>query len=523
MESKTFPIGIQSFREIREHGLYYVDKTGYANLLSREGKHYFLSRPRRFGKSLFVSMLKELFKGNRKLFEGLAIYDVWDWSTSYPVIRLDFNGDDFSNPEHLEEHTSDLIEEAEEEYGIDPPAASHRASRRLSRLIRELYKKTNKQVVVLVDEYDKPILDTLHIRDVAKLNQRYLRGLYSNIKLREDEIRFSFLTGVGRFSRVSWFSGLNNLKDITLIPEFSEICGYTESDIDSVFASELQGLDREKIREWYNGYNWLGEEKVYNPYDILYLLEQRAFEPWWFESGSSEFLVETLKRHDVMSVNLDQMQARGSLLGSFDIDNVAPETLLFQSGYLTIVETARIAERTSYKLDYPNREVRQCLNELLLEVMLPGSFNGLLDQGDHLGSLLRKFDVKGMKELFQSVFASIPYQWHTPANIAKYEAYVASTFYSFFMGAGLSVRAEEFTNRGRIDLVVTGPSYVYLFEFKMVEKEASGDALEQIRDRDYAQKYRGFGKPVYLVGVEFSRTERNIVGFDVARDRKTDQ
>lgn len=216
-----------------------------------------------------------------------------------------------------------------------------------------------------------------------------------------------------------------------------------------------------------------------------------------------------------MSVKLDYMRARSSLLGSFEIDNVAAETLLFQAGYLTIAEIVKVAGRTGYKLGYPNREVRQCLNELLLDVMLPDSSQDLLNQSDHLQSMLSECDVQGMKSLFQSVPAGIPYQWHAPASIAKYETYVANPFYSYFMGAGLNVRAEDFTNRGRIDLAVTGPSYAYLFEFKVVDEVASGAALEQMRDRDYAQKYRGFGKPVYLAGVEFSSKERNIVGFEV--------
>ncbi len=477
-----------------------------------------MSRPRRFGKSMFVSMLKELFEGNRKLFEGLAIHDSWDWSKQYPVIRLDFNGSNFSQPGSVEEHAIDLVEEAENEYGMPPTGTGRSASVRLSNLIIKLRKATGQGVVILVDEYDKPILDTLHKTKIAEDNREGLKGLYSVVKRREDEIKFSFFTGVSRFSRASLFSGLNNLKDITLDPNYSAICGYTEADLDRVFASDLDGLDRGKIREWYNGYNWLGDESVYNPYDILYLLEYRKFKYWWYDSGTPEFLVETLKRHDVRSIKLGNMEAEDNLLGSFDVDNIVPVTLLFLAGYLTIADVVESDNPDSYMLGYPNREVRQCLNKLMLSIMLPDSSQSLLQQSNHPHGKLSACDVEGLKSLFQSIFAGIPYQWHTSADITKYESFVASSFYSYFMGTGLDTRAEDFTNRGRIDMTVTGPSYVYLFEFKVVEEEPSGEALKQMKEMDYAQKYRGLGKPVYLAGVEFSKWKRNIVSFKVEPD-----
>ncbi len=362
MDNGSFPIGVHSFRKIREEGHYYVDKTGFANRLIRKGKHYFLSRPRRFGKSMFVSMLQELFEGNRSLFEGLAIHDGWDWSTKHPVIRLDFNGEEFEVPGHLEEHAIGQIKDAEQGNEIDPPEKDVRAPRRLSNLIRALHKKTGKRAVILVDEYDKPILDALDMPKIARANFKNLCGLYSTIKLREDEIKFSFFTGVTKLSREGKSLIPNSLRDITINPNYSAICGYTESDLDCVFASELDGLDRGKIREWYNGYNWLGEEKVYSPYDILYLLKRRKFKPWWFDSGDSEFLIRNLRKHDLMPVTLSKMQDRRSMLESFDINNIAPEAMLFQFGYQTIAEAIKIAGLKKYKMDYPNHIVRQCLN-----------------------------------------------------------------------------------------------------------------------------------------------------------------
>lgn len=469
---------------------------------------------------MFISMLKELFEGNRNLFEGLAVYSDWDWSTAYPVIRLDFNGGVYTKPGNVEEHAIALVEEAEKKYEVFPAGTSRPASERLSNLIIELQKATGQRVAILVDEYDKPILDALHKPKIAKKNRDYLRGLYSVVKWREDEIKFSFFTGVSRFSKVSLFSGINNLKDITINPAYSSICGYTESDLDTVFSSELDGLDREKIRDWYNGYCWLGEDKVYNPHDILYLLETREFMPWWFRTGSTKYLIDTMKKHEVMSLNLDRIQAHSDLLESFNIDNVAPETLLFQAGYLTIVERIYDEEGGDayYKLDYPTREVRQNLNRLLFKSILGRMSEEFMKKRKSLRRLLQDCDVKGMKEMFQSLLAGIPYQWHSRGKIVKYEAYVASVFYSYFTGTGLRVQAEDFTNRGRIDLVVTGPAYVYLFEFKVVNGKPSGTALRQILDKGYAQMYRGSGMPVYLVGVEFSSEERNIVGFEVVED-----
>ncbi len=261
MDKRVLPIGIQSFRNIRESHCYYVDKTGYALRLFREGTHFFLSRPRRFGKSLFVDTLKHLVEGDQGLFVGLEAYDHWDWAVRYPVVRLDFAGLNATLPGALEEHVQEQLAEIESDANIQPHRSS--ASWRLRHLIRTLHSETGQPVCVLVDEYDKPILDALEHPDLARANRDYLRGLYGMIKSCDQHIRFVFLTGVSKFSKVSLFSGLNNLNDITLDQRYAAICGYTEEDLDKVFTPHLQGLDREQIRDWYNGYNW-GAESVYN-------------------------------------------------------------------------------------------------------------------------------------------------------------------------------------------------------------------------------------------------------------------
>ena len=251
---RKLPIGIQTFREIREDRCYYVDKTAYAKRLAEEGKQYFLSRPRRFGKSLFLDTLKELFEGNEALFRGLYVHDKWDWSVRHPVLRLSFGGGHFKQPGYLEEDVTDQLEVLEERTGARP-RPTRPPPVRFRRLIEASSERAGQRAVVLVDEYDKPILDALDVPDIARANRDFLRGLYGTVKDCDAHIRFSFFTGVSKFSRVSLFSGLNNLEDITLAPAYSAVCGYTEAELDAVFAPELPGLDRDRIRRWYDGYD----------------------------------------------------------------------------------------------------------------------------------------------------------------------------------------------------------------------------------------------------------------------------
>ena len=512
---RRLPIGIQTFREVREDGCYYVDKTGYIGTLLEGGKHYFLSRPRRFGKSLFLDTLKELFEGSEELFEGLAVHaGGWDWSARHPVVRLDFSSGSFGSVDDLHAEVADQLDVVAADAGIE--LAGRTAPIRFRQLIRELHRRTRQRVVVLVDEYDKPVLDVLEDADCARANRDYLRGLYSTLKFADAQIRFSFITGVSKFSKVSLFSGLNNLTDITLDAEFSGICGYTEGDLDTVFAPELPGLDRERIREWYNGYSWLGKEKVYNPFDILLLFRKREFEAHWLETGTPTFLVDTLFRRRVRSVDLDGMLASDKLLSTFDVDRIAPEALLFQTGYLTILGRERRAGETFYRLGYPNREVRQGLNRSLLDGMVDDPSRREA-QSARLYDLLEADDIDGLRDLLHAFYASIPHQWYTNNDIAEYEGFYASVFYSYFAALGLDVVVEESTSRGRLDMAVRFEGrVVYVFEFKVVEQAGEGTAMAQLVERRYADKYRAPGVRVHLVGVEFSTESRNVVAFEHA-------
>ena len=512
MRRLKLPIGIQTFREVREDGAYYVDKTPFVECLLRTGKHYFLSRPRRFGKSLFLDTLKELFESSEELFRGLAIHaSGWDWSARHPVVRLDFSSGSFASVDDLRAEVEDQLDVVATDAGIE--LAGRTAPIRFRRLIRELYERTGERVVVLVDEYDKPILDALEDAELARANRNYLRGLYSTLKFSDAHIRFSFITGVSKFSKVSLFSGLNNLLDITLDPDYSAICGYTEADLDTVFAPELPGLDRQAIRDWYNGYSWLGEERVYNPFDILLLFRSREFRAHWLETGTPTFLVDTLFRRRVRSVDLDGMLPSGELLSTFDVDEIAPEALLFQTGYLTILREEPRGGEMFYRLGYPNREVRQGLNRSLLDRMV-GDPSRRAAHSARLYDLLEADDLDGLRELFHAFYASIPHQWYANNDIAEYEGFYASVFYSYFAGLGLEVTVEESTNRGRLDMAVRFEDRVYVFEFKVVEQAGGGAAMAQLVERGYAEKYRAPGVRVRLVAVEFSSASRNVTAFE---------
>ena len=512
MNKRRLPIGIQTFRKIREETCYYVDKTAYIRRLLDEGTHYFLSRPRRFGKSLFLDTLKELFEGSEELFEGLYIHDRWDWSVRHPVVRLSFGSGNSSEPGVLHKEVMAQLDALEEETGVE--SRYDTASVRFRHLMQRLHRQSGQRVAVLIDEYDKPILDALDTPDVARANRDFLRGLYAVIKDSDAHVRFTFITGVSKFSKVSLFSGLNNLKDITLDPRYSALCGYTEADLDHVFGPELPGLDREQIRDWYNGYSWRGDEKVYNPFDLLLLFDSREFKAHWFETGSPSFLVETLFERRLSSLALEEMIGTDDLLSKFDVGDIGTEALLFQTGYLTIAEERKLGGKTLYRLGYPNQEVKQSLNEHLLRAMGPDpSRQGLHDI--QLYELLAAHDFAELETLFRAFFASIPYEWHTNNDIANYEGYYASVFYSWFAALGLDTRVEDSSSHGRLDMAVLFNGSVYLFEFKVVELASAGAAMAQLKERRYADKYRALGQPIHLIGVEFSKDERNIATLDV--------
>jgi hypothetical protein len=514
MTRKRLPIGIQTFRKIRESDCYYVDKTGFALHLLEQGSHYFLSRPRRFGKSLFLDTLAELFAGDEALFEGLAAHPHWDWGRRFPVVRLSFAEGVLRDRAELDESIDKLLRLNAERLDVALPDEPGVAIR-FSELLRLAHARHGERVVVLVDEYDKPILDNLADADTARAMRDGLRNLYSVIKGADADIRFAFLTGVSKFSKVSLFSGLNNLRDITVSREYSAICGYTETDLEQTFAPEIGELDRAQIRAWYNGYNWTGEA-VYNPFDVLLLFQERQFRPWWFETATPTFLVDLLLKRGVFIPRLGRLLASDALLSAFDVDHIATEALLFQTGYLTIDAVRQLGALIEYRLRWPNIEVQASLTGALLESLAPVPQDPAL-RPSRLYELLLANDFDGMHTLFRAFYDSIPGEWYTKNDIAKYEGYYASIFYTYFAALGLDITPEDSSNAGRLDMTLRFNGEVYLFEFKVVELSPAGRALQQIKDRGYADKHRASGVPIHLIGVEFSRKERTVVGFEVER------
>ncbi len=514
MTRQRLPIGIQDFRTIRDQGYYYADKTPLVRDLVDEGRHYFLSRPRRFGKSLLLDTLASLFEGQESLFRGLAIHPHWDWSSPHPVVRLSFDGK-YNQPGEIEGDIIEQLEGVECEYDLAPARASDTGPTRLRNLLRRLHSTTGRQVVVLVDEYDKPILDVLHDPDLATANREYLRGFYGIVKDSARHVRFVFVTGVSMFSKGSLFSGLNNLKDISLDPRFATLCGYREEDLDRVFGPEMAGLDRELIRTWYNGYHWRGGERVYNPYDVLLLLDTREFQPYWFETGSPNFLFRMLMEKSISPMEIEGRLTDRALVSKFDVGNVDVEALLFQTGYLTIAEERSDDFDTLYSLDYPNLEVRLSLNRGLL-TSLGQRRAEQLERGRKLCALLKANDFAGFGETFRAWVSGIPYLWHAKGDLARYEAWYASLLYMGLHAVGADLRVEETSSRGRADMVLRHGGQVFVLEFKMAEGEDGSEAaldaaMAQMRGRGYADKYRGGAEPVHLIGVASGREARNLL------------
>ncbi|GHU07263.1 ATPase AAA [Betaproteobacteria bacterium] len=512
MTRKKLPIGIQTFAKIREDSYYYVDKTVFALKMIEEGTAYFLSRPRRFGKSLFLDTLAELFAGNEPLFRGLYCHDKWDWNSKYPVIRISFGaGISSGQGVALAERIREILKANALRLELTLDEAS--IAGQFSQLILQAEAKFGQRVVVLVDEYDKPILDNLTKPDFAREMRDGLRDLYSVIKDQDAHIKFAFLTGVSKFSKVNIFSGLNNLADITLSPDFSSICGYTDTDVDRVFAPELAGLDRDEIRHWYNGYNWRGDA-VYNPFDLLLLFKEREFRSFWFETGTPTFLVDILTERQVYLPALLKTESSSALISAFEVGDISTEALMFQSGYLTIAREKNLGGNIMFTLGYPNREVRGALTGNILGRWVTNPQKAV-QSSFALYEALEINDFARIQEIFFSLYASIPHDWFRKNNIDQFEGYYASVFYASFAALGLEIIPEDVSNQGKLDMAIKFNGQVYLFEFKVVEDAAEGKALSQIKEKKYADKYRALNQPIHLIGVEFSKKGRNVVGFEV--------
>ncbi len=512
------PIGIQNLRQIIEDSCAYVDKTSFIPKLISGGKYYFLSRPRRFGKSLFLDTLKEVFEGNEDLFHNLYIHDKWDWSRRHPVIRIDFAGGVLRNRAELDGTIHDLLKENQQRLGVH--CESSRISGCFKELIRQAHKKYGERVVILVDEYDKPILDNIEHPAVTAEMRDGVKNLYSVMKGQDEHIHFAFMTGVSKFSKVSLFSGINQLKDITLSSRFATICGYTQKDLETTFAEHLAGVDWQELKRWYNGYGFLGES-VYNPYDILlFLSENHLYRNYWFETGSPSFLIKLFQQKRYFLPGLEDLEVSEEILDSFDIDRINPVTLLFQSGYLTVESTRTHLMRFIFKLKVPNQEVRLALSDQLIDGYTD-LVNEKLGLQTHLYDTLKSGDLEGLTAVIKRLFAGIPWRNFTNNELPQTEGYYASVLYAFFASLNATIIPEDISNHGQVDMTIKLEGYTYVIEIKLEREDDNpqqstiNPALEQIREQGYSEKYRNEpGKGLYEVGLIFSSKKRNLVQAD---------
>ena len=566
MGKKDLPMGVGDFAEIRTGNYYYVDKTHHIKKLVisptsgevKSGK-YFLSRPRRFGKSITLSTIECLFEGNKELFEGLFIYNNWDFSENnqYPVIRISFDAGRNKTPKKIDENIILQLESIENAYGIECEKNTgldkffigltnfcseiglikhpSMAINKLTKLILKLRKKTGKKVVVLIDEYDKPILDVITHKKQALANREYLRDFYGIFKANEKHIHFIFITGISLMSKMNLFSSMNNLVDISMLSECSNICGYTENELKSVFAGELKNYDFEKIRKWYDGYQWDDDNqnpKVFCPHSVLNLFKYKKFRNFWYESCIPCHVYEILKSRDLSAIELTDRWVDNNHLGQFELEDVVIDSLLFQSGFLTIKDREPSENPTSYLLSYPNEEVKRSLSQGLLRHGSKDKLPKLKTQGIELLKFLKELDADRLQKSIYRIFKDVPYYWHgshkgskkyidkfqtTEMRLSKYECWYASLIYTMFAVNFVDIRLEKADSFGRSDMIVISENKVFVMEFKLAKSikdvdRLTNDAIKQIKSRKYgAELIEGYRSCSLYIGVMvFVEKERNI-------------
>ncbi|MEA2050235.1 MAG: AAA family ATPase [Campylobacterota bacterium] len=504
---KKLPIGKSTLRNIIEDDYLYIDKTKIAlDLINGDGDYYFLSRPRRFGKSLFLDTLRTIFDtddSDKEIFKDLYIYDNYKFE-KYPIVRISFGNGAGKTKEDYEQKVYEILQDCQKDLDIvcDTNLSS---SGCFKNLIRKAYEKYNKKVVILVDEYDKPILDNIEDNSTAKLMREELKTFYSVIKESDEYLKFVFITGVSKFSKVSLFSGLNNIYDITLTKKYATICGYTQNDVETSFKNHLVDVDMEKLKHWYNGYKFLGEG-VYNPFDILlFISNEFEYRNYWFSTATPTFLLKLIEKNNYFLPSLENIIKDEMMLNSFDVDYIELETLMWQTGYLTISKVSENYDGTpKYHLDIPNQEVK---------ISIMGSIADFLSKipqpmqiKNNIYEALINQNFENLQKSIVSLFASIPYNLFTNNKMYEYEGYYVSVFYSYIKALGIELIGEDTTNKGRIDLTIKMPNSIYIVEFKV----DGTDALEQIKDKKYHEKYLSENLPIYLVGLEFETKEKNI-------------
>jgi hypothetical protein len=510
---QNLPVGIQSFEDLRKKGYLYVDKTEDIHRMITTNKIYFLSRPRRFGKSLLVSTLEAVFQAQKELFDGLYIYDKWDWSKKFPVIHLDFGNRDYSSGKELKLSLTDFVDGIALDNQIS--LLEHTLPGKFSELIRKLYKSTGQQVVVLIDEYDKPITDHLSDPKVMKANKTVLHNFYQVLKTTDKYLQFIFITGVSKFSGLSVFSALNNPDDITIDDQYATLCGYTQEELEHFFSghidqvAQLQNKSRqdllEDIKRWYNGYSWDGKTPVYNPFSTLMFFNKKKFDNYWFKTGTPTFLMELLKNRDQITPIRKPVKADSALFDGYDAETLDEIALLFQTGYLTIKNiNNKDPENLEYTLDIPNLEVRKSFFRHLLSAYSYYPVQQIQLLISDMQQQIYNSDTEGLEKNMRMLLANIPYILHQ-----KNEAYYHSMFLVWMTMLGFEPQAEVMTNIGRIDAVLQHADITVVAEIKYSAKKGAvrllNEAMKQINDRQYYEKYSG--RKIILMAVAFSGRE----------------
>jgi len=520
--TRKLPIGVQSFEKLRNEGFLYVDKTKYIYELAHTSSQYFLSRPRRFGKSLFLSTLRAYWEGKKELFEGLYIVeleknnpDAWQ---PYPVFYFDFNRDSFQRTHALEDVIEAHLEDWEKIYGCEKEDAS--LAIRFQKLLVRAVEKTGRTVVILVDEYDKPLLETLETEELQKQNKEVFKGFFSTLKSYDAYLRFVFITGVTKFSKVSIFSDLNQLEDISMDEEYAAVCGITEGEMKKALMPEIDsmakkhGMDREeclaKLKRTYDGYHFNNEgEGVYNPFSLLNALKKRQFDSYWFSTGTPTFLVNRLIKigFDVNQFTDRSLYASKSELADYRADNPDPVPLLYQTGYLTIIGyDTRLG---LCALGFPNNEVQYGLLESMMPAYVPVSAKRKGKDVVSLDRCIEQGDTDGVQDILTALFASIPYT----SSADPFEHYFETVIYLVFTLLGKYTKCEVRSAKGRADCIVETKDFVYIFEFKL--DKSADEALAQIEEKGYAEPYAADARKVFKIGVNFDSKERNITEWKV--------
>lgn len=513
MALKLYPIGIQTFERIRKEDKLYIDKTEYIYRMAHtSGTYFFLGRPRRFGKSLLVTTMQSYFEGKKELFKGLAIENLEKEWTEYPVLHFDMSGGKHMDKEQLEEYLDYRLQEEEKKWGVTKPVKG--ANNRLIDLINTAYEKSGKQVVVLIDEYDAPMLDVVHEKEQLDMLRNMMRNFYSPLKYSEAKLRFVFLTGITKFSQVSIFSELNNIINISMNDEYAGICGITKEELLTQMSEDIeelaksQELTREEtiaeLKENYDGYHFSAKSPdVYNPFSLLNCFSTREFGAYWFSSGTPTYLIKMMRKFKVMPTNISRMYAKSSAFDAPTENMTAITPLLYQSGYLTIKGYDKFSKL--YTLDLPNKEIKVGLFESLLPNYLEGMF---AQNGDvaiaQMSVLIRQDNMDGALQLLQTFLGTVPY-----CNVTNYEGHYQQMLYIIFsLLTGYVVDVEVHTPKGRLDIVMLTHTRLYIIELKL-NKNAQA-ALQQINLKNYAQRFALCGKPVSKVGINFDSSTGNI-------------